>query len=66
VSAEPIKSAGYGDGSEPDKHGGFRCSYCLNLVHPHLPGDFIWRDASGEMVLISLEDYRKLLEDRKT
>ena len=38
VMSESMKSAGFGDGSEPDKFGAYRCRHTANITHPHLVG----------------------------
>jgi hypothetical protein len=62
VMAGFTKSAGVGDESLPDSWGAYRVAVTLNTAHSHLPGDFIKRDKEGEMILMSREDYLRLVE----
>jgi len=59
--SESMKSAGFGDGSEPDKFGAYRCRHTVNITHPHLGGDFICRDVNGDSVIMDRENYVALL-----
>lgn len=57
---ESINSQGFGDGSEPDDLGVYRCSIEVNISHRRLPGDFIRRDAQGDVALVPWTVYADL------
>jgi len=61
--SEEIKSAGYGDGSDADSFGAYRCWHWANITHPHLGGDFIRRDVAGDTIIMNLEKYEALARD---
>jgi hypothetical protein len=56
------QSAGYGDGSLPDKYGAYYATLTPNVTHPHLGGDFAKRNKDGDTVVMSRDNYEKLIK----
>ena len=65
LETEDIHTPGVGDDSPPDSWGAYRVSVALNTAHRYLPGDFVKRDAEGEMILMARTDYLRLIQRMK-
>ena len=56
---ETIEPPGHGDGNEIEP-GVYRVTTWPNVSHPHLGGDFIYRDKDGESILMSFEKWEMI------